>query len=157
MISCVEYDSAPAHPTVRGNGELILVVDDEDLMRALIKQILEASGFDVLTAVNGADAAAVYSRHKDAIDVVLTDMVMPVMDGIALTRALKGMNPDVRVIVTSGLSSEEYQSKAIGAGARQFLAKPFETEFLLSSVAEILDDRQGFAAVPISASNRSKF
>ena len=126
----------------RGNGERILVVDDEASLRALTRQTLEAYGYVVLTAANGGDALAIYSRHKDGIDVVLTDMMMPVMDGVALTLAVRKMNPVVRVLATSGLSDKEHQSKALGAGARLFLPKPYNAEMLLNSLAEILHDAE---------------
>ena len=71
-------------------------------MRAITRDTLEAYGYVVLTATNGADALAIYSRHKDSIDVVLTDTMMPIMDGIALTRAISEINPGVRVILASG-------------------------------------------------------
>jgi CheY-like chemotaxis protein len=126
----------------RGNGERILVVDDEASLRAITRQTLEAYGYVVLTAANGGDALAIYSRHKDGIDVVLTDMMMPVMDGVALTLAVRKMNPVARVLATSGLSDKEHQSKALGAGARLFLPKPYNAEMLLNSLAEILHDAE---------------
>jgi CheY-like chemotaxis protein len=126
----------------RGNGERILVVDDEASLRAITRQTLEAYGYVVLTAANGGDALAIYSRQKDGIDVVLTDMMMPVMDGVALTLAVRKMNPVARVLATSGLSDKERQSKALGAGATLFLPKPYNAEMLLNSLAEILHDAE---------------
>jgi CheY-like chemotaxis protein len=137
----------------RGNGELILVVDDEASLRAMTRQTLEAYGYVVLTATNGVEAAAIYSRYRDGIEAVLTDMAMPVMDGAALTLALRRINPAVRVIAASGLSNPEHQTKAIGAGAKQFLSKPYNAEMLLNSLAEILHDRRSSPSPPISAAN----
>jgi signal transduction histidine kinase/CheY-like chemotaxis protein len=125
----------------RGNGEVILVVDDEVSLRLLTRDTLESFGYVVLTATNGADALGIYSRHKDNINAVLTDTMMPVMDGIALTRAITQINPDVRVILASGLSDTEYQNQAIIAGVKRFLPKPYKAELLLSCLAEILHDQ----------------
>jgi len=122
----------------RGNGEVILVVDDEASLRALARDTLEAFGYVVLTATNGADALGIYSRHKDSIDVVLTDTMMPVMDGVALAIALKHASPGVRVILASGLSNPEHQRSAAVAGIKHFLPKPYNAELLLKSLAEIL-------------------
>jgi PAS domain S-box-containing protein len=125
----------------RGNGERILVVDDEASLRAMTQHILEAYGYVVLTAANGGDAMALYSRDEKGVDLVLTDIMMPVMDGNALTRALRKINPDVRVIAASGLGNPENQSKAMSAGANRFLFKPYNAEVLLNSVADVLQGR----------------
>lgn len=125
----------------RGNGEVILVVDDEVSLRLLTRDTLESFGYVVLTATNGADALGIYSRHKDNINAVLTDAMMPVMDGIALTRAITQINPDVRVILASGLSNTEYQNQAAVAGVKRFLPKPYKAELLLTCLAEILHDQ----------------
>jgi CheY-like chemotaxis protein len=124
----------------RGHGEMILVADDEACLRAMTRQTLEAYGYIVLTAINGVDALAIYSRHKDGIGAVLTDMMMPVMDGAALTLALRRLNPAVRVIAASGLSNPEHQTKAIDAGAKRFLSKPYSARMLLNSLSETLHD-----------------
>jgi CheY-like chemotaxis protein len=125
----------------RGNGEVILVVDDEVSLRLLTRDTLESFGYVVLTATNGADALGIYSRHKDNINAVLTDAMMPVMDGIALTRAITQINPDVRVILASGLSNTEHQNQATAAGVKAFLPKPYKAELLLTCLAEILHDQ----------------
>jgi PAS domain S-box-containing protein len=134
---------------VRGRGELVLVVDDEASVRAITRQILEANGYSVLTAVNGTEAAAVYSQRKDEIKVILTDMMMPVMDGYALLSALLKMNPAARVIATSGLSNTEQLTKVASAGAKHFVPKPCSAERLLRSLYEILHGQQGSDSVPI--------
>ncbi len=124
-----------------GHGELILVVDDEASLRAITRQTLEAYGYSVLTAMNGVDALAAYARHQDGIAAVLTDVMMPEMDGIALTLALKRLNPDVRVVAASGLSNPEHETKSISAGAKCFLPKPYDVETLLRGLTETLQSR----------------
>ena len=77
----------------RGNGETVLVVDDEASILTITSQTLQAFGYRVLTATDGADAVATYAQHRDEIAVVLTDMMMPVMDGTATIYALRRINP----------------------------------------------------------------
>src|SRR6185503_11312484 len=86
-----------------GHGELILVVDDEESIREITRGTLETFGYTVLTASDGTEALALYADKKNEIAVVLTDMVMPFMDGPATIRALLRMNPKVRIIAASGL------------------------------------------------------
>ena len=81
----------------RGNGEMVLIVDDEASFRSIISQTLQAFGYRVLTATDGADAMAVYTEHKNEIAVILTDMMMPVMSGPATIHALKRINPAIKV------------------------------------------------------------
>src|SRR5829696_269470 len=88
-----------------GNGELILVVDDEESIREITRSTLETFGYTVLTASDGTEALALYADKKNEIAVVLTDMVMPFMDGPATIRALQRMNPKVRIIAASGLGA----------------------------------------------------
>ncbi len=123
---------------LRGQGELILVVDDEAALRAVTKEVLRAYGYTVLTAANGFDAVALYSQHKDEIKVVVTDMMMPGMDGDALIRALTEVNPAARIIALSGHPGAEYETKGLEAGAKTFLPKPYTVETLLTALAEIL-------------------
>ncbi|MGH8752081.1 MAG: AAA family ATPase, partial [Burkholderiales bacterium] len=86
-----------------GNGELILVIDDEGAIREVTKTTLEAHGYQVLTAGDGTEALALYAKRNDAIKVVLTDLMMPYMDGAATVRALEKMNPQVKIILSSGM------------------------------------------------------
>jgi len=131
---------AEKSPFPQGNGELILVVDDESQIRELTRKTLEAHGFGVLTARNGADAVVIYLRHQEAIEVVITDMMMPVMDGPGLTLALRTINPAVRIIAVSGLCNAQTQAKAVSLGANRFLPKPYSAETLLSCVAGVINE-----------------
>jgi len=123
---------------LRGQGQRILVADDEAAVRTLTKQTLEAYGYSVLTATNGAEAVALYARYKDEIEAVITDAMMPVMDGLALIRALKVIRPSVRVIACSGSPNEEFQSKILEAGAKRFLPKPYTVETIITSLDQVL-------------------
>jgi PAS domain S-box-containing protein len=123
----------------RGNGETVLVVDDEASILIVTSQTLQAFGYRVLTATDGADALAIYVQHKDEIAVVLTDMMMPVMDGAATIQALMRINPGVKIIAASGLNANGGAAKASGGGAKHFLTKPYTAETLLTALRTILD------------------
>jgi PAS domain S-box-containing protein len=127
----------PAEPA-RGRGEMVLVIDDESTVREVTRQTLEAFGYRVMVAADGAEAVALYGRHGDRIDLVLTDMVMPVMDGPVTVRALKRMNPHVRVIGASGLGADGGIARASELGVRHFLSKPYTAETLLGVVNDVL-------------------
>ena len=124
----------------RGNGETILVVDDEASILTITSQTLQAFGYRVLTATDGADAVAVYARHADEIAIVLTDMMMPVMDGAATIHALMRINPAVKIIAASGLNANNGTAKVAGAGVKHFLTKPYTAGTLLKAMQAILTE-----------------
>ncbi len=126
------------HP--RGHGELVLVIDDEESILASVGKILERFGYRVLTAKNGAEAVSLYARRGDEIDVVLTDMAMPVMDGPSTIIALKIMNPKVKVIGSSGHATSEGVAKAVGAGVKHFIPKPYTAGAILNVIAALIKD-----------------
>jgi CheY-like chemotaxis protein len=125
----------------RGDGETILVVDDEDSILTITSQTLEAFGHRVLTAGDGADALAVYVQRRNDISVVLTDMMMPVMDGAATIQALRRINPKVKIIAASGLGTNGGTLKA-GADIRHFLTKPYTAQLLLNTLRSILHESE---------------
>jgi PAS domain S-box-containing protein len=122
----------------QGNGETVLVVDDEAPILTVTSRTLQAFGCKVLTAADGADAVAVYLEHKDKIAVVLTDMSMPVMDGPALIHALVRINPAVKIIAASGLETKGTVTEAVRAGVKQILNKPYTAETLLTTLRAVL-------------------
>ena len=122
----------------RGNGELVLVVDDEVTVRQIIKQTLEAFGYRVLVAADGVEASSLFTAHQSEIAVVLTDMMMPVMDGLATIQVLMRMNPHVRIIAASGLGVKDMVAKATRAGVKHFIPKPYSAETLLQTLAQVL-------------------
>jgi CheY-like chemotaxis protein len=124
----------------RGNGEMVLVVDDEASILVITSQTLQAFGYRVITATDGADAVATYVQHKNEIAVVLTDMMMPVMDGAAMIHALRRINPAVKIIAASGLNANGGAVGASGSGIKHFLAKPYTAETLLTLLRSILDE-----------------
>ena len=124
-------------PFLSGNGEFILVVDDEKSIRQTVTAMLEKYNYQVLTASDGVDALAIYAQNTEKISVVLTDMAMPIMDGKTTIRALRKLNPDLKIIAASGLTLE--QSPEINANT--FLNKPFKAETLLNTIANLLSDK----------------
>ncbi|HXC72212.1 MAG TPA: PAS domain S-box protein [Pyrinomonadaceae bacterium] len=123
-----------------GHGELILVVDDEESIREITRGTLETFGYTVLTASDGTEALALYADKKNEIAVVLTDMVMPFMDGPATIRALQRMNPKVRIIAASGLGAGQRAGEGVLEGVAVFLNKPYTAEKLLNTLARVLRD-----------------
>lgn len=121
-----------------GNGELILVVDDEESIREITRGTLETFGYTVMTANDGTEALALYADKKNEIAVVLTDMVMPFMDGPATIRALQRMNPQVRIIAASGLGAGQHAREGALEGVSVFLNKPYTAEKLLTTLARVL-------------------
>ncbi|MEC4819655.1 MAG: response regulator, partial [Scytonema sp. PMC 1069.18] len=115
-----------------GNGELVLVVDDEAEILETTKVVLETYNYKVLTASDGIEAIALYAQHKDKINVVLMDMMMPSMDGTTTIRALQKMNAGVKIIAVSGLLAND---KLVGAtGVKTFIAKPYTAKELLQTL-----------------------
>jgi CheY-like chemotaxis protein len=130
----------PARPPkvelARGHGELILVVDDEAPVRMVTRRMLEAFGYRVVLASDGAEAVTLYADRKDEVAAVITDMMMPVMDGPATIRALRGMRADVRIIAASGLHGRDASETA---AVSHFLPKPYTAEALLTMLRRVLE------------------
>ena len=122
----------------KGKGELVLVVDDEDAIRDIQKRTLEAHGYSVLTARDGTEAIVKYSSNQEMIEVVVTDMMMPYMDGVATIRAIRRLNPAVKFIGMSGLLEGTDYNKVVG-GDVIFLQKPYTTEKFLTTLNEVIN------------------
>jgi PAS domain S-box-containing protein len=125
---------------VRGKGETILLVDDEASIIAITTKTLQSFGYRVLTAGDGAEGVAIYAANQNAIAVVITDITMPVMDGVAMIHALRRINPEVKVIAASGLNSNGSANRVAIPGVKHFLTKPYTAETLLRVLRSILDE-----------------
>ena len=138
----------PAAPPVvddelpRGNGETVLVIDDEEPIRRITKQTLESFGYRVIVAGDGAQGVSLYGKHQGEIAVVLTDMMMPVMDGDSTIKWLLDTNPDIVAIAASGITSGEYVTKAMKLGVKMFLPKPFTAASLAKALKNVLSAQQ---------------
>ena len=138
-------DAAAAEPVVHdergmpeGRGELVMVVDDEREIREMIGRALTAFGYRALLAEDGAEAVALFARSAGEISVVVLDMTMPVMDGLATAKALKRLNPSIRLIGSSGLPGQRKLAGAEEAGFLSFLPKPYTADHLLQALAAAL-------------------
>jgi PAS domain S-box-containing protein len=132
--------------------ECIFVVDDEEMVRKLARSVLEMWGYRVLTAEDGAEAVAVYQTRSDEIDLVLLDYTMPRLTGLQVLERMRGINPDVRVIFSSGHTANSEVDQLLAAGARGFVAKPYRPTELVQQIRQVLDEpwplREGF---PVTA------
>ena len=123
----------------KGNGELVLVVDDETPMLEVSKATLETYNYQVITASNGIEAVATYANNQDAIALVIMDVMMPEMDGKTAIRTLKQIDSEVRVIAVSGLITNQEIVNELDQEVMAFLSKPYTNEELLEAVYETVN------------------
>jgi CheY-like chemotaxis protein len=121
-----------------GNGELILIIDDEAAIREITKETLHAYGYKAISASDGAEGVALFAENKEQIKVVITDIMMPVMDGTAAILVLQKIKPDVKIIAASGLTARGQTAPLPESGVQAFLTKPYTAEKLLKALADVL-------------------
>jgi CheY-like chemotaxis protein len=138
---------APVAPTVekpgpRGQGQVVLVVDDEQPIRVAARRTLEALGYRALEASNGAEALEIFAANSGTIALAIIDMSMPVMDGVATIQALRAREAGraLRIIAASGLGANGAFARAAAAGVTRFLEKPYTAASLLQVLQEALAD-----------------
>lgn len=124
--------------TARGQGELILVVDDEPAVRRLASAILNRQGYRTLTASEGREGVTLYAKHRDEIRLVISDLMMPQLDGPGMLRELHTHFPGLRSIIITGLGEENRMADSKSAGADTILQKPFTADELLGHVRQLL-------------------
>ncbi len=130
---------APLPEPRPARGETILLVEDAELLRIMIQEMLETAGFDVLVGGSAEEALAVVEAHSGPIHLLLTDVVMPRMSGPQLAERLKAVWPGVKVLYMSGYTDEAIVHHGVLEGGTHFLQKPFTTEALLRKLSEVLD------------------
>jgi PAS domain S-box-containing protein len=135
---------APARAE-RGTGGTVLLVDDEQAIRDVAGRMLEQAGFTVLRAADGTEAVSLFGDRKDEIGCVLLDLTMPRMGGEETFRELKGIRPDVRVVVSSGYSEQEVAQRFAGEDVAGFVQKPYLYATLVSMVSEAMGGAGGSA------------
>jgi signal transduction histidine kinase len=123
----------------RGAGQTILVVDDERMVRSLIKRTLQDYGYRVLVAEGGAQALNVFDSSPDPVDLVMVDMWMPHMDGATTIRRLARRDPNTRVIAMSGLSEMRDQVLRSSPVVKRFIVKPWRTKDLLTTIDDVVN------------------
>jgi len=119
-------------------NETILIVDDEESIRAINKRILEKAGYKVLLASDGAEALMVFTQRREEIDVIITDIMMPVMDGNTLARVLMKTAPSLKLITCSGLDNTKLSSPPF-SNPLASLKKPVSQRILLQAIRHSID------------------
>lgn len=140
-----EVDETALDAPTLGNGELILVVDDEDAVRQSVKHLLEGNGYRCITAMDGRQGLVCYVQGKERIAAIITDIMMPTMDGAELIRAVRRIDQEVPILAMSGLPEKE--SASMDGAASSFLGKPFVSEQLLREVHRLLQLRPAISEV----------
>jgi two-component system cell cycle sensor histidine kinase/response regulator CckA len=135
----VTEDTIPEEVKISGGSETVLVVEDEESVRALLRRILKEGGYTVLLAANGAEAVERYAERSTEIDLVVLDIIMPQMGGRETYERLREINPEVKVLLSSGYSENGQAQDILAAGARGFLQKPYDLRAVLHSVRETLE------------------
>ena len=123
----------------RGSGT-VLIVDDEETVCAVGKQMLDCMGFSVLTASDGHEAIKVFREHPDDIVCVLLDLTMPHMDGVEAFRSMRHLCPGVKVILCSGYNEQDATKRFAGKGLAGFIQKPYDMAMLREKLTEVLRD-----------------
>lgn len=135
-VKAAPLNAAPKAKT--GHGELILVVDDEAAIREITRCTLEEAGYRVLTASDGTEAVVLLVQSKNDIKVVITDLSMPYMDGPATIRALRKIDPLLRIIVSTGVSDRSTNDGSLDSNVNAVLAKPYTADALLNTLTHVL-------------------
>ncbi|MBD2439730.1 response regulator [Nostoc sp. FACHB-110] len=123
-----------------GHGELVLIVDDEPSIQEITRTSLETHHYKTLIASDGIEAIAQYAKHADKISVVLMDIMLPSLDGLTAIRTLQKINPQVKIIATSGLMSKTKLGEIMKTGVNKFLSKPYTVNELLLRLQEIFHE-----------------
>jgi PAS domain S-box-containing protein len=132
-------DEKEARAPIMKGSETILLVDDEELIRDLVVQVLDESGYTVITAPDGKSGLKLYGEQQARIDLVILDLIMPEMGGRKCLAELLKMDPQVRVLIASGYALDGPAIEAIKAGARGHISKPYDIKEMLRVIREVLD------------------
>jgi two-component system cell cycle sensor histidine kinase/response regulator CckA len=128
-----------ASRTAPGSAETLLIVDDEEMLVELLRRMLVRQGYRVIAARTGEEALALYAQHRAEIDLVITDLVMPGMDGRMLAEELLRRDPDVRILVSTGFSAQSDITSLLEGGIRGVVMKPYQSKLLYAGIREALD------------------
>ena len=128
------------HPEASGSAGRLLIVDDDESLVQLVKKMVERQGYDALVATSATDALETYQDRGDQIDLVITDLVMSGTDGRAFARSLLELNPDVRILVSTGLRDETDMDALRQLGVKGFVFKPYNSRDLVDSIQAALQN-----------------
>jgi PAS domain S-box-containing protein len=140
--------ASPGPDARRGKGELILIVDDEPSVCSVMQSLMRKHGYETLVAKNGKQALHMFSQNVDKIRLVVTDVMMPAMDGRTLAKAVRDLAPNVKVIGASGLVHERRTESSEGAEFAEFLSKPYHLEQLLAAIDRVLRPSASSSEIP---------
>jgi CheY-like chemotaxis protein len=123
-----------------GGTESILLVEDEPAVRRIARDVLQRAGYHVSEASNGAEALARYGDDLERFDLLVTDVVMPLMNGVRLAEEMRQRRPELKVLFISGHAEDVLAGRAVDAVASHFLPKPFHPDMLAHKVRAVLDE-----------------
>ena len=132
----VVSDTQPATAPVAAPRGVVLLVEDEPRVRSQARRLLQRSGYEVVEASDGAEAKRVFAERQEDIDVVVTDVVMPIVGGVELVATLRAVQPDLPVVLVSGFTAEE-QDLPLG-DRTAFLTKPYTIEALCDAIDAVV-------------------
>ena len=121
----------------------VLIADDEDSMRALVARSIALDGHDIVTAQDGAEALDILIREEGAFDLLLTDIQMPIMDGIALALTAARDFPDLTILLMTGFADQRERASGLNAIVHDVVTKPFSVADIRTAVADALSARKG--------------
>ncbi|HEY8483458.1 MAG TPA: response regulator, partial [Longimicrobiales bacterium] len=137
-----EPETPRPHPephAAPGGSEVVLLVEDEEAVRALVRKVLQRNGYRVLEAAEWSEALAIFHSYEGPIHLLLTDVVMPELSGRELAERLSQLRPEMKVLFMSGYTDDEiFRHGVLNAGAA-FIGKPFSPQELAQKVREVLD------------------
>jgi len=137
-----EHEKVEITPIVSSSVDkqyTILLVEDQEMVRDLVTEILEDEGFKVITAYNGLNALEVTKEYTDPIDLMLTDVIMPEMNGKELAKRIEVEKPELKIIFMSGYTGEEMRNRGVLEPGTNFIQKPFAPDSLVDKVREVLN------------------
>ncbi len=124
----------------QGNNEFILLVDDDEIIRNMASEILTKGGYQIITADNGEEALKIYKSKMDKIKLVIMDLLMPKLGGYGTFMKLQALNPDIKVILSSGILQSVKEAEISKSGVKGFIHKPYKYNELLTKVKRCLND-----------------
>jgi two-component system cell cycle sensor histidine kinase/response regulator CckA len=139
-VECLPNPAANAAGSPPSRKEAILLVEDEEMLRNLSRMVLHKHGYTVLEAAHGAEALAICQSHEGTIDLMVTDVVMPILNGSELADCVAQLRPDTKVLYVSGYTDDAVVRNGVSADTVPFLHKPFTPDDLVAKVREVLDD-----------------
>ncbi|MBU4389030.1 MAG: response regulator, partial [Proteobacteria bacterium] len=137
--SSIEETEADTLPPQKGGTETVLVAEDDETVREIIKTILDRFGYKVIEAVDGEDAVIRFKENKDKIDLVILDVIMPKKNGKMAYDEIKELRPEIKAIFTSGYTTDLIDKKGILEEGINFIQKPVSANELLRKIREVLE------------------